>query len=372
MIMILGFYGSVNLLLGPNSSRLVKTNTLFVQSIKVQQLDKPKPGPMLYEFHKSPPLDVEITWTETHNSIVPIDFQKEWVYFLNEGSMVDIFYTIKSPSSSPLSLVIAQGRKSLAEWIDDPSSPNSTLSWNIICGTGKIQQNIFKSSNYYIAVGNLNSKDVEVELKFVMKAFIYNTSQAYYKCSLSHNLCSSKLYLFGPSVAVLTSPGPKEGSLDDDWHVKVSYGPRWITYLIGSGVMTILIFLILRFLNICQASNRGGNQAREIRSERAPLLSQKDDDISSHGSSYDSISQDEQDLDELLAVNSSLEGKTLAQGENLYRLCASCFDARRDCFFLPCGHCVTCFNCGTRIAEETGTCPICRRTIKKVRKIFTV
>lgn len=115
--------------------------------------------------------------------------------------------------------------------------------------------------------------------------------------------------------------------------------------------MTILIFLILRFLNICQASNRGGNQAREIRSERAPLLSQKDDDISSHGSSYDSISQDEQDLDELLAVNSSLEGKTLAQGENLYRLCASCFDARRDCFFLPCGHCVTCFNCGTRYLQ---------------------
>lgn len=115
--------------------------------------------------------------------------------------------------------------------------------------------------------------------------------------------------------------------------------------------MTILIFLILRFLNICQASNRGGNQAREIRSERAPLLSQKDDDISSHGSSYDSISQDEQDLDELLAVNSSLEGKTLAQGENLYRLCASCFDARRDCFFLPCGHCVTCSNCGTRYLQ---------------------
>lgn len=188
--------------------------------------------------------------------------------------------------------------------------------------------------------------------------------------------------------------------------------------------MTILIFLILRFLNICQASNRGGNQARETRSERAPLLSQKDDDISSHGSSYDSISQDEQDLDELLAVNSSLEGKALAQGENLYRLCASCFDARRDCFFLPCGHCVACFNCGTRylqitvtlcprkkvtctlyilvilflssislfsciffklesyetsnsvlldrIAEEAATCPICRRTIKKVRKIFTV
>ncbi|KAF2312561.1 hypothetical protein GH714_035070 [Hevea brasiliensis] len=354
------------LAVGPNSSCLVKTNPLFVQSIKVQQLDEPKPGPVLYGFYKNPPLDVEITWTETHNSVVPIDFHKEWAHFLNKGSKVDIFYSIKSSSSSALSLVIAQGRESLVEWIDDPSYPNSTLSWNIIYGTGKIQQEILKSSNYYIAVGNLNSKDVEVELKFVIKAFIYNTSQAYYMCSVSHSLCSWKIYLLGTSVAVLTSPG----SSDDNWYVKVSYGPRWITYFIGSGVMTILILLTLRFLNIFQASDRDGNQARETRSERAPLLTQND--ISSQGSSYDSISQDGQDLDELLAVNSLLEGKVLAQGENLYRLCAICFDAPRDCFFLPCGHCVACFTCGTRIAEEAGTCPICRRTIKKVRKIFTV
>ncbi|EEF36766.1 ubiquitin-protein ligase, putative [Ricinus communis] len=369
MTLILGFYGSVNLELGPNCSYLIKTNPLFVQSIKVEEVDEPKHGPMLYGFHKPPPMDVETTWTETHKALI-LPHLQEWAYFLNKGSKVAIFYTIKSPSSSPLSLVIAQGRDSLVEWIDEPSYPNSTLSWNIIFGSGKIEQEISESSNYYIAVGNLNSEDVEVELKFRMNAFIYNTTNAFYMCSLGHRLCSLKLFLLGTNVAVLTSPVPQEG---DDWYVKVSYGPRWMTYFIGSGFMTLLILFTLRYCKMFQASSGDGIQEGDnLRSERAPLLLPKDDDVSSWGSSYGSTSQEEhEDLDELLAMNSGA-GKQLSEGENLNRLCVICFDAPRDCFFLPCGHCAACFTCGTRIAEEPGTCPICRRSMKKVRKIFTV
>lgn len=82
------------------------------------------------------------------------------------------------------------GKESLVEWIDDPSYPNTTLSWNIIhgkipgnfyllfcyvlgsityfinlcyTGTGKVEQEMLKSSTYYIAVGNLNSEEVEVD-----------------------------------------------------------------------------------------------------------------------------------------------------------------------------------------------------------------
>ncbi|KDP46493.1 hypothetical protein JCGZ_08465 [Jatropha curcas] len=369
MTLILGCYGSVTFQLGPNCSRLIKTNTLFVQSIEAKEVYEPNPGPILYGFHKPPPLDVETTWTETHKAVVPIDFHKEWVYFLNKGSKVDIFYTIKS--SAPLSLVVAQGKNGLVEWIDDPSYPNSTLSWNIIFGSGKIEQEILEPSNYYLAVGNLNSEDVEVELTFKMKAVIYNTTHSHYMCSISNPLCRLKLSLFRTSFAVLTSPGRIEGYSDDDWHVKISYRPRWITYIVGSGIMTLLMMLTLKFCNAFQASDQDSNQPGEMRSERIPLLTPKDDDISSRGSSYDSISQDGRDVDELLAAN-SLEGKPLPEGENLQSLCVICFDAPRDCFFLPCGHCAACFACASRIAEEPGTCPICRRSMKKVRKIFTV
>ncbi|XP_065878393.1 E3 ubiquitin-protein ligase APD2-like [Euphorbia lathyris] len=366
---IFGFYASANLELGPYSSRLINSNPFFVHYIQAQQEDEQKPGAMLYGFYKPPPMDVQINWTQTHNTIVPVDVHKEWFYYLNKGSKIHIFYSIKSPTSSPLSLVIAQGRESFLQWIDEPSYPNSTLSWNIILESGNIELEIPKSSNYYIALGNLNSQDVQIELKFIMTALNYNTAQAYYKCSLNHNLCSFKLFLLGTTVAVLTSSGPKEGALDNDWFVKISYGPRWITYFIVSGIMSILILLILRFWNMFQEPTGHGNETVDLRSERASLLSTKDDDISSWGSSYDSIP--DQDLDDLHVMN-SVDGKAVAEGENLNRICVICFDAPRDCFFLPCGHCAACFTCGTRIAEEGGTCPICRRSMKKVRKIFSV
>lgn len=116
--------------------------------------------------------------------------------------------------------------------------------------------------------------------------------------------------------------------------------------------MTILMLLGFHFLNNfqCSREERTSFQFGEMRSERAPLLSQKDDDLSSWGSSYDSVSQDDEDLEDGMAAD-SLEGKPLKDGEynnNIRRLCAICFDAPRDCFFLPCGHCVACFACGTR------------------------
>ncbi|XP_050141454.1 E3 ubiquitin-protein ligase APD2-like isoform X2 [Malus sylvestris] len=283
MTMILGFYGSGNLQLGPNCSRLIQTNPFFVQSIKAQEHDEQKLGPVLYGFNKPPPLDVEIAWTETQHTLVPANFHKAWIYFLNKGSGLDITYRVKPTSSSPLTLVIAQGSESLAEWIEDPSYGNATLSWNIIYGSGRIQQEIPKSSTYYIAVGNLNPENVE-------------------------------------------------NSSEDTTEV----------------------------------------QAEEGQSVQTPLLSPKDDDTLSWGSSYEFISNEE-DLDECLAV-SSLEGSLTNEGDSntTGRLCVICFDGPRDCFFLPCGHCAACFTCGTRIAEEAGTCPICRRRMKKVRKIFTV
>ncbi|XP_030447688.1 E3 ubiquitin-protein ligase APD2-like isoform X1 [Syzygium oleosum] len=374
MTLILGLYGSINLELGPNCSRLIQTNPIFVQSIKVEELDESKSGPMLYGYSKPPLLDVETTWTETHNVSIAANFHKEWIHFLNEGSKVHVSYSVKSPL--PVSLVIARGRESLVEWIEDPSYPNTTLSWNIIYGMGTVQQEFSTSSSYYIAVGNLNSEEVKVELKFTVNAFLYDTSQAYYRCSLGNLSCSLKLFLLRENAAVLSSPGFKEGSPDNNWYIKVSYGPRWITYFVGSGVMTILLLLAFRLCNVFQFSSgeSTGLQPGQMETERAPLLSPKEDDLSSWGSSYDSVSHDEEDLEEQLAVT-ALEGKPFGEGENHSNprgLCVICFDAPRDCFFLPCGHCAACYACGSRIAEEDGSCPICRRKMKKVRKIFTV
>lgn len=96
-----------------------------------------------------------------------------------------------------------------------------------------------------------------------------------------------------------------------------------------------------------------GPQVRRTGTEREPLLSRKDDDLSSLGSSYDSMSLDEEELNESLAV-ATLEGKQPEGESNNDRrsTCILCLDAIRDCFFLPCGHCVACFTCGTRLVRS--------------------
>ena len=95
---------------------------------------------MLYGFHKDPPLDVVTSWSETHKTtlfsrnhkasllalicclfsslLVLVDsvnflVQQEWIYFLNEGSQVNVSYDVNSPSSSSLVFVIAQGKSIL-------------------------------------------------------------------------------------------------------------------------------------------------------------------------------------------------------------------------------------------------------------------
>lgn len=111
--------------------------------------------------------------------------------------------------------------------------------------------------------------------------------------------------------------------------------------------MAVIIICALEFYQMWQTNNdeisRFQFQRVEVISERAPLLSRKDSDLTSWSSSYDSFSSDEEN---------SIEGKSIIEGEtsnnDLRCLCVICFEARRDCFFLPCGHFATCYACGTR------------------------
>ncbi|RDX97969.1 putative E3 ubiquitin-protein ligase XBAT34, partial [Mucuna pruriens] len=375
MTMILGVYGSMTIVLGPKSSIVFQPSPVFVQFLKVENIEaNPGPGPILYGTYQYPPLDVVTTWRETRN---------EWKYYMNRGSAINISYHVSSRSSSVF-LIIADGTESLTQWLEYPTEPNTTLSWNVIHGTGMITQEILWSSSYYVALGNLH-EEVEVALNLSVRASLHNTTNAYYKCALTNSPCNLDIFFPRGNAAVLASPGPqkarllsrtcfKEMNSSNEWYVKVSYGPRWMTYICGIGGLTLLVFWAFNFLNKlqCAHEDRAGVRSEGTEPQRAPLLSHKDD-LSGWGSSYDSLPQDEEDLDFL--PGGPIDGKFLGDGEtsnNTRRLCAICFDAPRDCFFLPCGHCVACFACGARIAEAAGTCPVCRRNMKKVRKIFTV
>ncbi|XP_031128214.1 E3 ubiquitin-protein ligase APD2-like isoform X1 [Ipomoea triloba] len=374
MTLIWGVYGTSNLQLGPNSSIMIKPNPLFVEQITVEEIDTAIGGPMLYGLYRNPPLDIVATWSEAYKTSLPANTHKEWTYYFNAGSEISISYNVNSLSSSSLVLVITQGSDGLAQWLEDPSYPNGAFSWNLIHGNGTIWQDIRKSSSYHVAVGNLNSEMVEAHLNIKIKAFLYSTNEAYYKCRITQNQCGLSLFFPGGNVALLTSPSQRPDTADGVWTVKLSYGPRWITYLLGIGGTCFLVFLAQRILNNLHRSRQDTSRAQleDAGSERFPMLSDKHDDNLSLGSSYCSLSQDE-DAEEPTS-SSTLDGKPVKDSEqsDMRHLCAICFDAPRDCFFLPCGHCLSCFECGTKIAEAAGTCPVCRRRMKKVKKIYTV
>ncbi|XP_011095012.1 uncharacterized protein LOC105174567 isoform X2 [Sesamum indicum] len=370
MTVAFGLYGSETLRLGPNTSILITPNHLFVESVKVVELGAAE-GTKLYGFYRNPPLDVRVEWSETHKITLPPSTHKEWIYYLNERSQINISYSVESLSSSSILLVIAEGNEGLAKWLTDPSDPSTTLSWSIIHGNGSIQKDVSESSTYYIAVGNLNADVVKVHLDMRIKAFVYNTTEPYYTCTPAEGQCNFRLFLQGGNAAVLTSPGRTPGMVGADWYVKLSYGPRWVIYLFGTGGLAFLLLLINYFLNHFRRTEQDTrrDQLGDVESERNPLLSHKDDNLSSSGSSYASVSDDDEHDAQGGAVQS---GKPVKDDEDSRRLCAICFDAPKDCFFLPCGHCVACFACATRIVEASGACPICRRRTKRVRKIYTV
>lgn len=63
-----GFYGDFRMVLGPNSSRLMKTTSVFVQQIQVR--DDDHRGVFLYAFSHKPQLTFESNWSTSKYFIV--------------------------------------------------------------------------------------------------------------------------------------------------------------------------------------------------------------------------------------------------------------------------------------------------------------
>ncbi|KAE8665203.1 hypothetical protein F3Y22_tig00112647pilonHSYRG00016 [Hibiscus syriacus] len=71
------------MVLGPSSSRLVKTTSVFVQQVQVR--DESDKGALVYGFTEKPELSKEVTWNSSSYLIVGSYDRKGNSFWLNKG-----------------------------------------------------------------------------------------------------------------------------------------------------------------------------------------------------------------------------------------------------------------------------------------------
>lgn len=113
----------------------------------------------------------------------------------------------------------------------------------------------------------------------------------------------------------------------------------------------LIIFLLLKYLSECDLEDDTDTLPVVVGEEQRPLINEPSK-VPGMG-------------DEETAMFSSSEDVDYS------KLCVICFEERKNCFFVPCGHSATCHGCAQKIlSEESKVCPICRRVIRKSRRLL--
>nr|XP_018633846.1 E3 ubiquitin-protein ligase APD1-like isoform X1 [Nicotiana tomentosiformis] len=342
-----GLYGDCDMVLGPNSSRLLRVSSLFVKQVEVR--DDDKTGISLYGFSEKPELSVEAKWSSSKSVLVGSYSRKGFSLWLNKGSRIRIKWQAQSSILSQLEVSLMKGERKH----ENVLSTNSAR-FDISNGTTyEAAYRIEEDDRYNIGIINQNSKGVTLLMNVNISPTIYNIKKAKSICSTNNGPCRLDLSYPSTQYVVLATPDTYDLS---GVSVAISYIARLVTYVGILGVAVIIICFILKSLGACDdESYAEETSVTRIITETDPMLPHKD-----LGSTYGTYAED---------ANSGRSSSS----EDLYdgKICVICYDNPRNCFFVPCGHCATCQECAQRIMDvESKVCPVCRRPIHKVRKLI--
>ncbi|VVB02588.1 unnamed protein product [Arabis nemorensis] len=108
---------------------------------------------------------------------------------------------------------------------EEPPYQKTAISWNIIRGSGVIELKITDASTYYVAVANVNMREV--------------------KCTFSNEDCTFNAMSLCGNSFVLTSPALIQGASVEGWYIRFSYQPRLIGYLISAASDVAVPFVMM-------------------------------------------------------------------------------------------------------------------------------
>ncbi|XP_027902367.1 uncharacterized protein LOC114162616 isoform X4 [Vigna unguiculata] len=320
-----GYYGDSLILLGPVSSRLITTSSVFVKQLQVSTKDKNQV--FIHTFNKKPQLSSQTNWTASDFFLVEPYKNKVISLWLNQGSTIRI------------------------RWEEHTTTGLDKLHGMVVKGDMKFEQLQNSQPTFLNAIS----------LRETVNAKVYDTTKAKKMCSTENGPCRLSVFFPETHYIILTAADNGEGIS----YVEISLVARVFVYILLLGVIAIVVFLILKVLGVYDDAEQHSHVTIDVtyrtsnvvatHTETEPLMR-----VEENRMSYGTNAKDDEQNSGTYSSSSS---------EELYdeKLCCICYDEQRNSFFVPCGHCATCYDCAQRIVDgESKVCPICRRLIHKM------
>ncbi|XVE55812.1 hypothetical protein DITRI_Ditri03aG0187100 [Diplodiscus trichospermus] len=346
------------MVLGPSSSRLLKASSVFVEQVEVR--DENRKEALLYGFSEKPELSKEANWSASNFLIVGSYGRKGFTLWLNKGSRICIRWATQAGRLDKIEVIMTKGERK-----QETLLPKLTVFFDALFRNEPVigkeaEYTIEEDDKYYVGVINSNPRSIIMTFGLNVTSKVYDVTKASTMCSTLNGSCRLKI-LFPHSQYIIVST-PDNGDIGG-WYIQLSFVARVVTYIAILGFFIVIILLVLKYLGAFDRETPVVDTVvREIpwRTETDPILPDKQLRLT-----YGTTTEKDDDAETVSSSSSS---------EDLYdaKLCVICYDDQRNCFFVPCGHCATCYDCAQRIIEEDNKmCPICRRLIHKVRRLFS-
>ncbi|GLT58873.1 hypothetical protein SLA2020_317340 [Shorea laevis] len=357
-----GYYGDCRMVLGPNSSRLMKARPLFVELVEAR--DEDRKGILLYGFSEKPELNRETNWSVSNYLIVGAYNQKGFTLWLNKGSEIRMRWETQTSRLAHLQPIMIKGERKRETLLPNSTSSFDPLALSEPLSGKEVEYTIKEDDKYYVGVINKYHRSIIISMTLNVTSKMYDLTKARNNCSTETGSCQLKLIFPDTQFLVVTTPNKVDSGA---WYIELSFVARLITYIAILGFFFVIIFFVLKYLGACDTRESifdtapmGIQYDRTPATETTPLL-RRTQLRSTYGTERGDADDDE-------------TGSSSSASEDLYdaKLCVICYDDQRNCFFIPCGHCSTCYDCAQRImSEDNKMCPICRRLIHKVRRLFS-
>ncbi|KAA8528481.1 hypothetical protein F0562_035836 [Nyssa sinensis] len=342
-----GYYGNRRMVLGPGSSRLFEASSIFVKQIEVR--DDAKKVVSLYGFSEKPELSLETNWSVSNYVTLGSYNQKGFSLWLNKGSRIKMRWEAQTSSLDQLLVSLIKGEQTLL-----PTSTSSLDAHTLNEPTNgkEAGYTIEEDDNYHVGIINTNPRSIIMVMNINISSKMYDTSKAKSMCSAIDGSCRLNLLFPNTKFVIVTTPNNGDAG---GWYIELTFVARVVTYIAILGFAVIIIYLLLKYLGTCDGESDVEEPPVQAITETNPLMPEK-----SFRLPYGTGDEDR-------------ESGSSSSSEDLYdgKICVICYDEPRNCFFIPCGHCATCYDCAQRIMEgESKLCPICRKLIhKKFQKL---